>query len=89
MISPLTRLFVFSRDHFMCVFCGRAASTVELVIDRELPLERGGRDDLRNLQTACKECAKDKGNRTAREYRSFLEVREQLLARLIDPGAIL
>lgn len=85
MISPLTRLFVFSRDHFTCIFCGRPAPAVELVADHDLPLGRGGGDDLRNLHTACKDCMADKGTRTTREYRTFLKERELLLMRLAHP----
>lgn len=86
MISPLTRLFVFSRDHFSCIFCGREAPGVELVVIRDLPTDRGGGDDLRNLSTACKACAADKANRTTREYRAFLKERELLLGKLAHLG---
>lgn len=82
MVSLLTRLFVFSRDRFTCVFCGRSAPAVEIAVERDLPARRGGGDDVRNLYTACQECCKDKGPRTVREYREFLRWREELLGRL-------
>lgn len=75
MVSLLTRLFVFSRDHFTCVYCGRPAPVAELVIDHHLPPGRGGGDELRNLSTACKECVLDKGNRTTTEYQHLLRER--------------
>ena len=83
MISLLTRLFVFSRDHFACVYCGRMAPGVELVVDHDRPQGRGGgSSDLRNLYTACRVCAEDKGTRTSQEYRQFLHSREQILLKL-------
>ncbi|MBI4445522.1 MAG: HNH endonuclease [Acidobacteria bacterium] len=68
MISILTKLFVFSRDHFTCIFCGKGVPEVELVLDHWLPVTRGGGDDLRNLMTTCTRCASQKGDRTRSEF---------------------
>ena len=81
-VSLLLKLFVFSRDQFACVFCGRAAPGVDLLLDQDLLSSRGGRDDVRNLHTACKECTDDEGIRTAQEYRNFLRAREEILLKL-------
>lgn len=47
---------------YACVDCGRVAATNE--IDHDVPLERGGSNDVANLLVRCKQCHATK---TARE----------------------
>lgn len=65
-ISLGLRYKVLSRDKFKCVKCGNSPSVdpkCTLHIDHIIPWSKGGRTELENLQTACKECNIGKGNR--------------------------
>lgn len=64
-----TKAGVLRRDHHKCVFCGKAADTVEHVV----PTSRGG--DPRcwlNTAAACSPCNNKKGDRTLKESRMKL-----------------
>lgn len=61
-ISAKTRLEVFERDGFQCVYCG-AYPGAGLTVDHIRPLADGGTDDRDNLATACLECNLGKGDR--------------------------
>jgi len=54
------RLEVFAKDNYECIIC---KGKEELHIDHKIPISRGGTDSLANLQTLCKQCNMDKGNR--------------------------
>ncbi|MBQ3456696.1 MAG: HNH endonuclease [Synergistaceae bacterium] len=54
---------VLKRDNFTCQYCGRKGEGVELEIDHIIPMTRGGKTDIRNLITACKECNRAKHNK--------------------------
>lgn len=47
------REFIFKRDGFMCLRCGR---TDKLTIDHINPIYWGGENKLSNLQTLCRSC---------------------------------
>lgn len=48
-----------------CVYCGEAR---ELTRDHNVPLTRGGTDDITNILPACLPCHRRKNDRTAREF---------------------
>jgi len=48
------RIKVLQRDDFKCVFCNR--NDVPLQIDHILPISKGGKTRLDNLQTLCFKC---------------------------------
>lgn len=53
------RLQVLKRDGFRCKLCGRSPAIqtgVDLHIDHILPVAKGGKTTLENLQTLCREC---------------------------------
>ncbi len=50
------RFNVFARDRFTCQYCGRGVPDVVLQVDHILPVSEGGKDDIRNLVTACVDC---------------------------------
>lgn len=65
-ISMSLRYKVLNRDNFKCIRCGRSPATtpgVELEIDHKIPYSKGGKTELKNLETKCKECNIGKGNR--------------------------
>jgi hypothetical protein len=57
------RFEVFKRDKFTCQYCGRSAPDIILHVDHIEPVSRGGKDDLLNLVTSCRDCNLGKGNR--------------------------
>ncbi len=69
--KSLTRQ-VWDRDGWECVFCG---SHRDLAVDHDLPVARGGTNDIDLLLTCCATCNSEKGTRTADEYRAILALR--------------
>ena len=62
-VTPKLRYQVLQRDHFRCVRCGASASDgVRLHVDHIIPISRGGKTEMRNLQTLCETCNLGKGN---------------------------
>lgn len=56
-ISPRLRASVLERDGFKCRRCGCGADQdAVLVIDHIVPVARGGKSDIENLQTLCFDC---------------------------------
>lgn len=61
-ISKKLRFEVLKRDKFTCQYCGRMAPDVVLEIDHIKPVSKGGKNDIMNLITSCKECNRGKSN---------------------------
>lgn len=77
------RWIVWFRDSFRCVYCGYEGTllrTFNLVLDHRVPVSRGGRDIISNMQTACVACSAEKAGRTDAEYRLYLAHRKPILA---------
>jgi len=58
-VTPGMRREIFMRDNFTCVDCGRSPRTGDGVIlhtDHIIPVSKGGRCDMENLQTLCSKC---------------------------------
>ena len=64
------RYEVLKRDGGECVVDGRKPPEWPLHIDHIVPLSKGGKTTLDNLQTLCAECNLGKGNRDDRDWRS-------------------
>lgn len=60
-IPAKARFRVLERCGFKCVYCGRPATEVPLVIDHVVPVVAGGSDDEANLAAACRDCNAGKG----------------------------
>ena len=63
-ISLKTRRFVFNRDDYSCVDCGRSPRTDKdcvLHVDHRVPVAKGGTNHESNLQTLCDWCNLGKG----------------------------
>lgn len=54
---------------YRCMYCGRKRAFSDMEIDHKTPVQRGGSDNLRNLQVLCPPCNKRKGNQTDQEFR--------------------
>lgn len=61
---PLSNEALFSRDAYLCMYCGGQFLSRELSRDHVTPLSHGGNDDWGNVVTACKRCNNHKAGRT-------------------------
>jgi len=64
-----TRLAIYHRDGFACVYC---AAEADLSLDHLLPEELGGTHAATNLVTACFPCNSAKKDRTLRKWLRYL-----------------
>ena len=55
----------FARLGNVCYFCGLPK---KLTVDHDVPLARGGTDDIANILPACRSCNSKKNKQTAAEY---------------------
>jgi 5-methylcytosine-specific restriction endonuclease McrA len=59
-----SRVNVFMRDEFRCMYCGKECAQRELTFDHVIPRSQGGRTEWANILSACNRCNTQKGNRT-------------------------
>ena len=57
-VTLRVRNAVFERDNHRCKYCGR---TDDLEVDHIIPIAKGGKTTMDNLQTLCHDCNKRKG----------------------------
>lgn len=58
------RYNVLKRDNFTCVLCGATAKDgAKLQVDHIIPVSKGGKTVMSNLQTLCEKCNKGKNNK--------------------------
>lgn len=63
-VTRAMRYDVLRRDGFRCVRCGRGREDgVKLHVDHIIPVSRGGKSTMDNLQTLCEDCNCGKGNK--------------------------
>lgn len=70
-IAKSTRLAIYLRDQFTCVYCGKdlhGAHVRGVTLDHLIPRERGGSNCPTNLVTACKTCNDSKGDTPWRRW---------------------
>jgi predicted DNA-binding transcriptional regulator AlpA len=56
------RYRVMRRDQFHCMLCGVTGKEAFLVVDHIMPVSKGGKTILANLQTLCQACNAGKGD---------------------------
>ena len=62
------RYNVLKRDNFTCVLCGATARDgAKLQVDHIIPVSKGGKTVMSNLQTLCEKCNKGKNNKVNSE----------------------
>ena len=59
-----SRINVYRRDDFTCLYCGQKKLTEDLDFDHVIPRSHGGRTTWENIATSCKTCNRRKSNRT-------------------------
>ncbi|NET01023.1 MAG: HNH endonuclease [Sphaerospermopsis sp. SIO1G2] len=73
-IPPEVRKFVYQRDKYQCQSCGKTAQETQLSIDHIIPLSRGGKNDISNLQTLCLTCNKRKTNKLDNRFQRYFNL---------------
>ena len=58
-VTNKTRFAIYQRDGHRCRKCGR--KTDDLEIDHIVPIAKGGKSTMDNLQTLCRRCNREKG----------------------------
>lgn len=82
-ISKKMRFEVFKRDKFTCQYCGRMAPDVVLEVDHIKPVASGGKNEILNLITSCRDCNRGKG-KTRLNDSTELKVQQDRLKELAD-----
>ena len=70
-IPKKVRFEVFKRDKFTCTYCGRKAPDVVLEVDHIIPVAEGGKNDIMNLTTSCRDCNRGKGKRIYKKWKDY------------------
>ena len=76
-LTKTQRFEVFKRDGFKCQYCGRSAPEVILEVDHIIPVAEGGKNDILNLITSCKDCNRGKGKRLLSDTKTIDLQRQQ------------
>ena len=79
-ISGSIRYNVLKDAKFRCELCGVSADTKALEVDHIIPRNKGGTDEISNLQALCYSCnamKRDKDSTDFRRVRESYEVREE------------
>jgi hypothetical protein len=76
-----TRLAIYHRDGFCCVYCKRGlADGIELTVDHVLARELGGTNAATNLVTTCRACNDRKAAKSVKDFIATLGKRARGLA---------
>ena len=62
-VSNKMRFSIYKRDGYRCRYCGRTNTFTDLEIDHIIPIAKGGKSTYDNLQTLCKRCNMQKGDK--------------------------
>lgn len=77
-ITKKMRFEVFKRDKFTCQYCGRMAPDVILEVDHIKPVAAGGKTEMINLVTSCRDCNRGKGKRELSDDTAVKKQQNQL-----------
>lgn len=77
-IGKKIRFEVFKRDSFRCQYCGRSAPDVILEVDHIIPVAEGGKNDVMNLITSCRDCNRGKGKKLLTDDETIAKQKAQL-----------
>ena len=62
-VSNKMRFSIYERDGYRCRRCGVSERYETLEIDHIIPISKGGKSTYENLQTLCRKCNYEKGNK--------------------------
>ncbi len=74
-IPKKIRQIVYAKYGGHCAYCGRKIAYEDMQVDHIHPQHRGGKDDVENLNPACRMCNFRKGTYTLEGFRN--EIRNQ------------
>ena len=77
-LSKSLRFEVFKRDSFRCQYCGRSAPDVILECDHVIPVASGGKNEMINLVTSCRDCNRGKGKKELSDLSAISMQKKQL-----------
>ena len=77
-LSKKLRFEVFKRDSFKCQYCGATSPDALLEVDHIKPVKEGGKNNIDNLLTACRDCNSGKGARLLDDNTVLEKQRQQL-----------
>lgn len=77
-LSKSLRFEVFKRDSFRCQYCGRSAPDVILECDHIIPVASGGKNEMINLVTSCRDCNRGKGKKELSDFSTVSMQKKQL-----------
>lgn len=69
-LTAETRISVFERDGYRCVYCDVDLWGKKIHCDHVTPVYLWGTNDMNNLATACPKCNTSKGRKTLEEWRA-------------------
>ncbi len=72
-IPPDVRKYIFERDLYHCQSCGKTHAEANLNVDHIIPLARGGKNDISNLQTLCCGCNQCKRDHLDPRFRRYFD----------------
>lgn len=68
-VNDSLRFDVFVRDNYKCVICGASADAgTRLHVDHIIPISKGGKSNINNLQTLCERCNIGKSDKTQEDF---------------------
>ncbi len=70
-------LKILEEQDYKCLYCGRDVSE-DYSLDHRIPLSRGGKNTVENIDIVCKDCNTKKSTRTKKEYLKVLEIADGL-----------
>lgn len=59
---------VYAKYNGKCAICGKPVKYKKLTIDHNIPLSKGGTNEMSNLQLACRECNLMKSGLNTQEF---------------------
>lgn len=85
-MSDNLRYNVLSRDNFRCVICGKSRKDgIVLEVDHIIPVSKGGRTELDNLQTLCERCNRGKRDEMPTNIPSYSLPKQPVSALISKP----
>ena len=66
-VPRISNPLLFSRDSFLCLYCGDKFRVRDLSRDHIVPRSKGGKDSWENCVTCCRRCNHFKNDRTPEE----------------------
>jgi 5-methylcytosine-specific restriction endonuclease McrA len=59
---PFSKQSIFTRDNYVCQYCGKVLHSRNATVDHVQPTSKGGKNSFLNCVTACKPCNSWKGD---------------------------